>query len=996
MGVMIKNGVVYGSPGGGSAIDDNTISLITTWSSKKISESAGNKVFEGHGAPGSNIKAHQGDLYKDLDSDNVYMASQDYRDITISDLTDMEVILKSITTDAESVVSHTGFIAEVRTITPTNYQLVEIDEGTVSAGQYKIDLKFDDEDHPGEMQSDTIRFNGTTPQVLVNSDTIDSTYYHISDTYYGNGEIKEYPVVIRFISGTALTDNDFIAFVKDNFEIEGYGTPWIKLNNTYIVEDHIPYGTTEACIGDMYYDSYSGKLYVCYDNIPYPAKGSRPLINYPSVNGSYSLKFTIRDYVDFPAEGVVDTTWTYGSIASGYDNQVWTNGRAIGRMTVTPYTMQWKDAVYTIQWMNGSSDNYLGLYPYQKDPGTYTGPWYPGTLEIDFGYYYGYAVDWMNNMPQSLVEFFWDNALTVEGYGRQWIQINLVRPVVRGNLYILNNSEDYNKLNGSNNLIITQNYSPAITDDADSSNYIIGPQSYENAVIGYGNKIGASSGSGSRCQNIVVGTGNNIGTSYTSTISDHHVFGSSNTVSGCSDSETVIGNSNAVTGPYSGLVAGSSNTVTASGSNIDVIGSRNTISGSMSGYSGTFGADNIISSQAYVLGMRNNLTSTSPRAGASFVIGDSLNSSSPKYAKLGTVIGTSNSIGDSSLGSEYLYAYATVGDNNTLSSSLVTVSGKYNHLGTDNYALIGCANTVSGAETVVGHHNTVSQAAAVIGNYNTMQSGYYENDPSDSNYIRFTALCIGINNNSPWGGSSFVIGRNNTATMGSSQVMGDSITSSSGASAVGYGITVTNGSFAMGRSLSMNNNGGNCLLVGGEISLTTTAYAIGSDITCSRGGSTLIGKGLALTAPVGTYSQSTVVGAYNEDLPASATFALGNGYASLGTITRHTLMYADSANDVYFSDKVYADNLPAAPSTDGSYVLGVSVSSGTETYAWSSGGGGGGSSLPAVTSADEGKLLAVNSSGQWDKSNAFEEETFTFVLSDSTTVTKTFLVKVVS
>jgi len=569
--------------------------------------------------------------------------------------------------------------------------------------------------------------------------------------------------------------------------------------------------------------------------------------------------------------------------------------------------------------------------------------------------------------------------------------INLVRPVARGNLYILNNSEDYPELNGSNNLIITQNYDP---DDVTSSNYIIGPQSYENAVIGYGNKIGSTSGGGSRCQNIVVGRGNNVGTSYTGTISDHHILGSGNTVSGYYNSETVIGDDNSVTGPYSGLVAGSSNTVTASGHNIDVVGSRNTISGSMSGYSGTFGADNIISSHAYVLGMRNNLTNTSPRSGATFVIGDSLNSGSPKYAKLGTVIGTSNNIGDSSLGSDYLYAYATVGDNNTMTSNLVTVSGKYNYLGNSNYALFGCANTVSGAETVVGHHNTVSLSAAVIGNYNTMQSGYYENDPSDSNYVRFTALCIGIGNNSPWGGSSFVIGRNNTTTMGSSQVMGDNITSSSGASAIGYGITVTNGSFAMGRSLSMNNIGGNCLLVGGEISLTTTAYAIGSDITCSRGGSTLIGKGLALTAPEGTYSQSTVVGAYNEDLPADATFALGNGYASLGTITRHTLMYADSTNDVYFSDKVYADNIPTAPSADGSYVLGVSVSSGTETYAW--GVGGGGSSLPAVTSADEGKLLAVNSSGQWDKSNAFEEETFTFVLSDNTTVTKTFLVKVVS
>lgn len=51
--------------------------------------------------------------------------------------------------------------------------------------------------------------------------------------------------------------------------------------------------------------------------------------------------------------------------------------------------------------------------------------------------------------------------------------------------------------------------------------------------------------------------------------------------------------------------------------------------------------------------------------------------------------------------------------------------------------------------------------------------------------------------------------------------------------------------------------------------------------------------------------------------------------------------------------------------------------------------------LPDATSADEGKLLGVNSSGKWGKTDAFEEEAWTFTLADNTTVTKTILVKVV-
>lgn len=52
--------------------------------------------------------------------------------------------------------------------------------------------------------------------------------------------------------------------------------------------------------------------------------------------------------------------------------------------------------------------------------------------------------------------------------------------------------------------------------------------------------------------------------------------------------------------------------------------------------------------------------------------------------------------------------------------------------------------------------------------------------------------------------------------------------------------------------------------------------------------------------------------------------------------------------------------------------------------------------IPAVTSSDEGKMPVVDSNGDWDLTSPFEEETFTFTLTDNSTVTKTLLVKVVS
>lgn len=116
--------------------------------------------------------------------------------------------------------------------------------------------------------------------------------------------------------------------------------------------------------------------------------------------------------------------------------------------------------------------------------------------------------------------------------------------------------------------------------------------------------------------------------------------------------------------------------------------------------------------------------------------------------------------------------------------------------------------------------------------------------------------------------------------------------------------------------------------------------------------------------------------------PAEVRTVLGNNSISANTGSVSVRYRADIG--------LYIDNLPkelpAVTSADNGKVLGVSSGVWTKVAAPSG--------LPAATSADEGKLLGVDSNGDWGKTNAFAEEVFTFTLSDNTTVTKTFLVKV--
>ena len=85
--------------------------------------------------------------------------------------------------------------------------------------------------------------------------------------------------------------------------------------------------------------------------------------------------------------------------------------------------------------------------------------------------------------------------------------------------------------------------------------------------------------------------------------------------------------------------------------------------------------------------------------------------------------------------------------------------------------------------------------------------------------------------------------------------------------------------------------------------------------------------------------------------------------------------------------EVNPDELPSVTGSDNGKLLGVSNGAWAKVSAPTE--------LPSVTSSDEGKMPVVNSSGQWATTNAFEEETWTFTLTDNTTITRTVLIKVV-
>lgn len=535
-----------------------------------------------------------------------------------------------------------------------------------------------------------------------------------------------------------------------------------------------------------------------------------------------------------------------------------------------------------------------------------------------------YSISGVNPTTQeveTLLEVGYDNGnASMWGDAVDGIQIDLTNPVTNGNLVVGRDTSDdyYSQAGGTSNVVVDASGSAT---DVGSH---IAKYSYENIMVGTeGNHIGPNDGlnSGSYRNNAIVGQYNNISSTFDHSCYGNIVVGSSNSIAGSSGfgATAVFGESNIVN-TYGGFVSGYGNKLCATqpsdiGQNrgrycTSVIGKYNVCSDNETDVFIILGQSNTAYVGGNIIGDNNTV-----RGGTNTKIFTAGNYNTYRYVSTNSVIGSSNTLGDaesSVIGNVDIKS--VLGNNNTITSNALTVSEKTPTLGLNNYLTAGDYNTVSGSEIVVGHHNSATNMSFVFGNYNDVSCGS-DSDPSDNTKIRLIGSVVG-NNNIIANSNALVIGNDNNVNYGGYLAIGNSNTITSGSKAFGNDNTLINGSNAFGFS-NLVNGGGSHLL-------------IGESNTASSGGCILIGRGLKTGSGAGS---PVILGKYNaEPINGGIVLLLGDGS---GDGQRNTLLYSDYKHDTYFSNCVFATNLPDAPSTAGTYTLQCVVDgSGNKTYSW--------------------------------------------------------------
>ena len=145
----------------------------------------------------------------------------------------------------------------------------------------------------------------------------------------------------------------------------------------------------------------------------------------------------------------------------------------------------------------------------------------------------------------------------------------------------------------------------------------------------------------------------------------------------------------------------------------------------------------------------------------------------------------------------------------------------------------------------------------------------------------------------------------------------------------------TSGDFVQGNNNTAN-DGSNIICMGnGNVSTGHNSVAIGCQLKSDKW-QTVIGKyNIGIDGPERLASQSP------QD-PTKALFIVGNGYSTKDNsdwqdeqyITRSNALELYANGDLKVTGDVTANNIPAAPTQDGEYMLKCTVSNGTKTYAW--------------------------------------------------------------